>query len=54
MCRYCNYGDGKCDFWSNDPEEIMFEHIATSCDENGVCMVDDDPDPSFSCEDYEE
>lgn len=49
-CRFCDF-DGKCDNW--DPE-FMFEHIVTSCDNKGHCMVEDDPDPLFSCEDYQE
>ena len=23
------------------------------CDDKGICIVEDDPDPSMSCEDYE-
>jgi len=50
-CRYCGW-DGKCDYWNDT--DVMFEHIANSCDNNGQCLVEDDEDPSISCEDYEE
>ena len=48
VCKFHNY-DGLCDLWCED----MFEHIARSCDEVGHCVVDDDEDPSFMCEDFE-
>ena len=47
-CKFHNY-DGLCDLWGED----MFEHIEASCDEVGHCVVDDDEDPGFMCEDYE-
>ena len=50
-CRYCGW-DGKCDSW--DDTDVLFEHIANSCDSTGHCLVEDDEDPSMSCEDYEE
>ena len=48
-CRFHNY-KGLCDLWD---KELMFEHIATSCDDVGHCVIDDDEDPGFMCEDYE-
>lgn len=50
-CKFCDF-DGQCELW--DEEGITFEHIAISCDEDGHCLVKDDPDPTMSCEDYEE
>ena len=32
----------------------MFKHIEKSCDAEGYCLVEDDDNPSESCEDYEE
>ena len=49
-CKYSDF-EGKCTLWDADD---TFEHIANSCDEKGYCSVEDDPDPSVSCEDYEE
>ena len=50
-CIYENnsFGEngGKCYFFVSDNEEME------SCDENGYCMVSDDPDPSYSCDRYE-
>ena len=50
-CKFCGR-DGKCNNW--DIGGIVFEHIANSCDDEGHCLVEDDEDPSMSCEDYEE
>ena len=51
MCKFLDY-DGKCQLWED--RDIMFEHIANSCDIEGHCLVCDDEDPLLSCEDYEE
>lgn len=48
-CRFCDW-DGKCELWDED----AFEHIVRSCGPDGTCVVCDDPDPSQSCEDYQE
>jgi hypothetical protein len=48
-CKFHNF-DGICDLWGDD----MYEHIAISCDEHGHCNVDEDEDPTFFCEDFEE
>ena len=50
-CKYNNW-DGECELWLDDG--MMFEHIINSCDAFGHCLVDEDEDPSESCEDYEE
>ena len=50
ICKYSDF-DGKCQLWEFGE---MFEHIAKSCDDTGVCLVEDDSDPSMSCEDYKE
>ena len=50
-CRFSTF-DGVCELW--DAEDIQFEHIVNSCDEEGYCLVEDDEDPRMSCEDYEE
>lgn len=49
MCQFMNF-DGKCELW--DDEDMQFDHIVNSCDEEGYCVVDDDEDPSLICEDY--
>lgn len=51
MCKFCNF-DGTCQLW--DDTDIMFDHIANSCDNNGHCLIIDDEYPLDSCEDYEE
>jgi len=50
-CEYNNW-DRKCDLWTEDGS--MLEHIANSCSTGGYCLVDEDEDPSESCEDYTE
>ena len=47
-CKYCNY-HGMCGMWDEDADE----HIIKSCDDKGHCLVEEDEDPSISCEDYE-
>lgn len=44
-CIYCDY-EGYCTLFSKDIENDC-------CSEEGVCCVCDDPDPSYSCENYE-
>ena len=51
-CKFCN-SEGICDLWTDDPNDIQFEHIEKSCNEFGHCLVEEDEDPSISCEDYE-
>lgn len=47
-CRFCSH-NGKCTLWDED----AFDHIIQSCDKEGHCIVDEDEDPRFFCEDYE-
>lgn len=37
---------GKCTLWEENVE-------SRGCDECGICVVSEDPQPSDSCEDYE-
>lgn len=46
-CIYCSNMDGKCELF--DPEHPI---DVFGCDEEGNCVVEDDPDPSVSCENY--
>lgn len=46
-CIYSQFEDGKCEIWSKDV-------YSSGCDKNGVCVVEDDPNPEDSCEDFEE
>ena len=43
-CLYCNF-DGECELYSNDN--------GPSGQVDGVCVVDEDPNPADSCEFYE-
>ena len=44
-CVYSD-ADGKCELYDGN--------IDMPVDKEGYCQVEDDPDPSMSCEDYEE
>lgn len=50
-CIYCDF-HGKCQMWDEDSTNT-FENNAVGWDSEGYCVVDDDPDPSISCEIYE-
>ena len=50
-CKFSIWS-GKCDLWNDNG--VVFEHIVNSCNSEGCCFVEDDEDPSMSCEDYEE
>lgn len=52
-CKYNRLDTGKCDLWDEETGP-MFEHIENLCDEEGHCIVNEDEDPTMSCEDYEE
>lgn len=41
-----NSFDGKCQVWDEGVEN-------PGCDENGNCVCDCDPDPSYLCGDYQ-
>ena len=43
-CIYNNW-DGECSIWDKNIE-------MQGCDERGICVCDDDPNPEDSCEDY--
>lgn len=45
-CLYCDF-DGKCQFFEDKDNKPQ------GCNDDGVCLVDDDPDPSYGCESYE-
>ena len=46
-CIYNEFGTGKCQLFDED-EGIE----RAGCDDEGFCICDDDPDPSYLCEDY--
>lgn len=46
-CKYSDWKTGKCTLYGDGSIEMPV-------DENGICRVEDDPDPSKYCEDYEE
>ena len=52
----CIYSDnnGKCTLY-DDVEDVgtTYKTCAMGWDENGICCVEDDPDPGYSCESYE-
>lgn len=50
-CKFCDW-DGICELWDKNGD--MFEYISYSCDNRGCCLVEEDEDPSMSCEDYED
>ena len=39
---------GMCSLWESDGGVEM-----PGADENGICCVSDDPDPSYTCDSYE-
>lgn len=45
-CKF-SYPDGRCAVWG-DGIEIQ------GCNEYGFCVCEDDENPGYSCEDYEE
>ncbi len=44
-CKFAEE-DGKCPFADDGIERPV--------DKNGICLVEDDPNPEDSCEDYQE
>jgi|LGVE01.1.fsa_nt_gb replicative superfamily II helicase len=52
-CKF-NNSNGECELWNEDDDNVQFDHIVDSCDENGYCLVDEDESPEDGCEDYEE
>lgn len=45
-CRFCDF-QGYCTLWNEEVE-------MNGCSEEGYCICEDDEDPSFTCEEYEE
>lgn len=45
-CKYSDI-DGKCTMYDEGVEQ-------PGCDDDGTCICQDDPDPTYLCEDYEE
>ena len=45
-CKYSN-NNGICQFFGDGIERF-------GCQNDGVCICEDDEDPSYLCEDYEE
>ena len=52
-CMYANNCDGLCTMATNHEGEYDPQHKQGGCDDEGNCIVGDDPDPSHSCETYE-
>jgi len=44
-CSYCSF-HGECQIWEED-------FPTTGATSDGYCVVEDDPDPSASCEHYD-
>ena len=52
-CIYSSNTDGKCTLlWDDDKKEAFAEN-EICLDKNGYCRVEDDEDPSYSCESFE-
>lgn len=52
-CLYEDRMEGYCTLCMDDDGEPDFEQLQQGCDEGGVCVVSDDPDPSENCDKYE-
>lgn len=52
-CIYEEQMTGNCTLSVNNEGDFDPEHKQQGCDECGVCIVSDDPDPSYSCDSYE-
>lgn len=52
-CIYEDRCDGLCSLATNNDGEFDAECAQQGCDEEGMCVVSDDPDPSHSCDAYE-
>ena len=56
-CKHCDF-DGNCELLIYDEEgKISEDNVDLSeygvDEETGACVVEDDPDPSYSCSGYE-
>jgi len=45
-CRFSDYETGKCQLYDGT--------IEMPVNEDGMCICEDDEDPTISCEDYQE
>lgn len=52
-CLYADKCDGVCSMATNNDGEYDPEQKQGGCDDKGVCVVGDDPEPSRNCENYE-
>jgi hypothetical protein len=51
-CIYSSNVDGKCSLlWDDDKKESFYN--SECIDKNGYCLVEEDPNPACSCEDYQ-
>jgi hypothetical protein len=51
-CIYSSNVDGKCSLlWDDDKKESSYD--SECIDKNGYCLVEEDPEPAYSCEDYQ-
>lgn len=46
-CKFSEYGTSKCQIFDGSIEML-------GVNEEGVCICQDDPDPTLLCEEYEE
>ena len=46
-CKFQSWEDGKCEIFDAEIE-------MNGCDEDGICICSDDPDPSVMCEDWDD
>ena len=49
----CLYSDqeGQCTLYSSSTSST---HLELGCDLDGYCICEDDPDPEYTCEHYED
>ena len=47
-CKHSNFG-GICNMWDEDDTA----DAPAGCDDDGACLVDEDPNPEDSCDSYE-
>jgi len=52
-CIYEDRCDGMCSMSTNSDGELDKEQKQQGCDDEGICVVSDDPDPARSCDTYE-
>ena len=52
-CIYENKRCGTCTISTDGDDKPITDNMQNGCDEDAVCVVGDDPDPSVSCDGYE-